>query len=156
MKTSFHINGSYLLQKFNGKGGWTYIALPEIKVKSNLPFGWLEVRGSIDHIELNHYKLMPMGNGQLFLPVKAAWRKALKKEAGDYAHVILQPEDRNVIIPKELEETIQLQGENLWEFFLKWPEHQKSQVIQEIYQTKNQETKTKRILKLIKKIEQQG
>jgi uncharacterized protein YdeI (YjbR/CyaY-like superfamily) len=32
---------------------------------------------------------MPMGGGQLFLPVKSTIRKSIKKEAGDWIEVIL-------------------------------------------------------------------
>ena len=82
------VNATYLLQKFPGKGGWTYAAIPEIIQDKTKPFGWVTVRGSIDDYELKQYKLMPMGEGRLFLPVKAAVRKAIKKEAGDYVKII--------------------------------------------------------------------
>jgi hypothetical protein len=73
------VNGDYLLQKFPGKGGWTYAAIPEILQNKKNPFGWVKVKGSVDGYELKQYKLMPMGEGRLFLPVKAAIRKKIKK-----------------------------------------------------------------------------
>ncbi len=63
------IDANYLLEKIPGKGGWTYAAIPEIIQDKNTPFGWVTVRGFIDNYELKHYKLMPMGNGHLFLPL---------------------------------------------------------------------------------------
>ena len=57
----------YLLEKFPGKGGWTYAKIPEIKPEKNNPFGWLCVNGFIDDYEIKNYHLMPMGNGGLFL-----------------------------------------------------------------------------------------
>lgn len=74
------VNSEYLLQKFPGKGGWTYAAIPEILQNKNNPFGWVKIKGSIDGFKLKQYKLMPMGNGKLFLPVKSEIRKkSIKK-----------------------------------------------------------------------------
>ncbi len=42
------VNQSYLLQKFPGKGGWVYAAIPEVLQNKNNPFGWVKVKGSID------------------------------------------------------------------------------------------------------------
>ena len=69
-----------LLQKFPGKGGWTYAELPEFAQNPDNPFGWLTVSGSIDGFVLEKVKLMPMGDRKLFLPVKAEIRKKIKKE----------------------------------------------------------------------------
>lgn len=69
-----------LLEKFPGKGGWTYCRLPEIKPNRKNHFGWLRVKGTIDHFELLGYHLMPMGNGELFLPVRAEIRRQIRKK----------------------------------------------------------------------------
>ena len=69
----------YLLEKFSGKGGWTFVRLPEIPPGQNTPFGWVKVHGTIDRYEIKNYNLQPMGNGRLFLPVKAEIRKKNKK-----------------------------------------------------------------------------
>ena len=74
------IDEKYLLEKFPGKGGWTYAKIPEILQDKSSPFGWVRVRGSIDGYEIKSYHLMPMGNGNLFLPVKAEIRKKIEKK----------------------------------------------------------------------------
>ncbi|MEL6143495.1 MAG: DUF1905 domain-containing protein, partial [Bacteroidota bacterium] len=96
------VNAEYLLQKFPGKGGWTYAEIPEILQNKDNPFGWVIVRGSIDEFELKQYKLMPMGEDKLFLPVKKDIRKKIKKEAGDYVKIILYADDSPVVIPDEI------------------------------------------------------
>lgn len=96
------VNKEYLLEKFPGKGGWTFAVIPEIIRDKKAPFGWVKVRGSIGDYEFKNYKLMPMGNGKLFLPLKAAVRKQIKKEAGDYVKVILYKDDSPIEIPDEL------------------------------------------------------
>lgn len=78
-----------MLQKFPGKGGWTYVLLPKITSSSGKAFSWMKVHGSIDTYELKDYTLMPYGEGKLFLPVKAEIRKKIKKEAGDTVHITL-------------------------------------------------------------------
>ncbi|MCU0431663.1 MAG: YdeI/OmpD-associated family protein [Cytophagaceae bacterium] len=96
------VNKEYLLEKIPGKGGWTYAAIPEISQNKNNPFGWVRVGGSIDGYEFEQYHLMPMGDGKLFLPVKSAIRKKIKKEAGDWVHIILYLEEDPSEIPEEL------------------------------------------------------
>ena len=73
------VDREYLLEKFPGKGGWTYAQIPEILQNKQSAFGWVRVRGTIDNFEIKNYNLMPMGNGKLFLPVKAEIRKKIKK-----------------------------------------------------------------------------
>lgn len=86
------IQGDFLLQKFPGKGGWTYIAL-EIETNKKAWFGWRTVRGNIDAYQLSECKLLPMGNGKLFLPIKAEIRKHTGKQAGDTVHLVLYSAD---------------------------------------------------------------
>jgi len=96
------IENEYVLEKFPGKGGWTYTLIPEISPASNNPFGWVVVNGSIDGYEIRHYHLMPFGDGRLFLPVKAAIRKKIGKQAGDTVHVVLSIESDTPDVPGDL------------------------------------------------------
>lgn len=96
------VNRDFLLQKFPGKGGWTYAAIPEVLQNKNNPFGWVKVKGSLDGYELKQYKLMPMGNGSLFLPVKAEIRKSIKKQAGDYVRIVLYADESPLEVPEEI------------------------------------------------------
>lgn len=95
-------DNNYILEKFPGKGGWTYAAIPEIAPDKKSWFNWVKVRGCIDSYEFSNYHLMPMGNGMLFLPVKAEIRKKIKKEAGDMVHVVLYAEEIPLEIPENL------------------------------------------------------
>jgi len=95
-----------ILKKFEGKGGWTYAELNEIQPNKNNPFGWVQVSGTIDTIELKQYKLMPLGNGQLFLPGKAATRKKLNKNAGDTIYIELYLDESPLEIPAQLVECL--------------------------------------------------
>lgn len=72
-----------ILEKFPGKGGWTFVRLPEIKTSSGKSLGWDKVRVLFDDYEVAQMGLLSLGNGQRFLPVKAEIRKAIAKQAGD-------------------------------------------------------------------------
>lgn len=97
------VDNSYLLEKFPGKGGWTYAEIPGIEKKKKVNWGWLKVKGTIDGYQINQYHLAPMKGGGLFLPVKASIRKKIGKEAGDYVHIILYPDEAELEIPTAFE-----------------------------------------------------
>jgi len=101
-------NGEVLLEKFPGKGGWTFARVPVQFPKSDKPFGWLVVSGKIDELHFEHIKLMPAGDGTLFLPVKAAWRKILKKEAGTIVQIELAVDETPETLPAEALELLRL------------------------------------------------
>ncbi len=96
------VNKKYLLEKYPGKGGWTYAAIPEVLQDKHAPFGWVKVKGQIDNFVIKNYKLIPMGTGKLFLPVKSEIRKKINKQAGDWVHVILYADNDPLEIPDEL------------------------------------------------------
>lgn len=145
------VNQSYLLEKFSGKGGWTYARIPEIPQDKKAHFGWVKVRGTIDGYEIKRYHLMPMGNGSLFLPVKAEIRKKIKKKEGDYVHVILYPDSEPLEIPQEM--FLCLQEEPLaLKFFQSLSESEQNDYIQWIFSAKKEETEIVRLAKAIDKL----
>jgi len=146
------INKEYRLKKFAGQGGWTYAEIPEVLQNKNTPFGWVRVKGSIDGFELKQYKLAPMGNGRLFLPVKAEIRKKIKKEAGDTVRVILYAGDA----PKEIMEELKLCFENepkaVYTAFLLLAETERNTYVNWIYDAKSEEAKADRIVEMMARL----
>ncbi|ULQ55788.1 YdeI/OmpD-associated family protein [Flavihumibacter rivuli] len=136
------------LEKFPGKGGWTYARIPEILQDPHSPFGWVRVNGSIDGVELQHYHLMPMGNGQLFLPVKSAIRKKIKKEAGDWIEVILYADTNSIDVPPDFLECLQDEPAAL-AFFQSLPETEQLQWIKWIGAVSLEEKRIERMAKAV-------
>ncbi|WP_020532158.1 YdeI/OmpD-associated family protein [Flexithrix dorotheae] len=147
------VDSEYLLEKFPGKGGWTYAAIPEIAQNKNNPFGWVKVRGFVDEFELKQYKLMPMGNGKLFLPVKAQIRRKIKKEAGDLVKVVLYSDESPLEIPTEIIECFKNEPQKIYETFLSFTEGEQKTYIDWIYEAKTEDTKADRIVKMMDRLQ---
>jgi hypothetical protein len=145
------VNKKYKLQKFPGKGGWTFAMIPEIPQDKKSPFGWVKVKGSIDNHTFHDYRLMPMGNGHLFLPLKAAVRKKIGKEAGDFIQIVLFKDESELLVPEDL--LVCLADEPLaHEKFFKLKETVQREFIQWISAAKKEETRVERIVTVIKMI----
>ena len=147
------VEASYLLQKFPGKGGWTYAEIPEILQNKDSPFGWVKVKGSIDGFELKQYKLMPMGNGKLFLPVKSEIRKRIKKQEGDFVRIILWADHSELEIPLEIIECLQNESPLIQDNFNSMTDGQKKAYLDWIYNSKTDDTKANRIIKMMTRLE---
>jgi hypothetical protein len=145
------INKKYRLEKFPGKGGWTFARIPEIRPDKKAHFGWRKVRGTIDGFEISKYHLMPMGDGNLFLPVKAEIRKKIGKMEGDYVQVILFPDNEPLEIPEEF--LICLGDDpSALKFFNSISESEQKYYVQWIYSAKKEETKINRMAKSINRL----
>jgi hypothetical protein len=146
------INATYRLEKFNGKGGWTFARLPKkISSKKTTPFGWLKVKGSIDNFEIKKYHLMPMGDGTLMLPVKAEIRKKIRKTAGDLVRIVLYPDHDPLEVPEELLLCLEDEPQAL-HFFNSLSESERKYYIQWIYSAKKEETKVNRLAKTVNRL----
>jgi hypothetical protein len=115
------------------------------------PFGWVKVHGSIDGYEIKKYNLMPMGNGMLFLAVRAEIRKKIKKKEGDTIHVILFPDDEPMEVPDEMMLCIKDEPEAL-KFFKSLTDSEQKYYIDWIYSAKKEETKIERMAETVNRL----
>ena len=141
----------YILEKFQGKGGWTFVRIPEVSPDKNAPFGWVRVNGTIDGYEIRNYNLQPMGNGFLFLPIKSEIRKKIKKQEGDSVHIILYEDVNPIEIPEELILCLK-EIDGVYEGFSAYAERKKITILNSIYSAKTDQAKVNRIAKIIDEI----
>jgi hypothetical protein len=142
------VNKKYKLERYPGKGGWTYARIPQIARDKTKPFGWVRVQGTIDGYEISKCHLMPMKDGKLFLPVKAEIRKKINKRDGDYVNVILYPDTAPLEIPKEMMACLK-DDPQAFKFFKSLSESEQNFYVKWVYSAKRQETKIARLTKTV-------
>ena len=145
------VDQDYVLQKYPGKGGWTFAAIPQIQQDKHAWFGWVKVRGSIDGYEIANYHLMPMGNGTLFLPVKAEIRKKIGKQEGDSVHVVLYSEELPTVAADDF--MLCLQDDPVaCENFSKLSAEEQKSITDWIYSARKDDLKVERIAQTLDKL----
>lgn len=139
-----------LIEKFNQKGeksGWTYIHIPfEIanQIKADCRTSY-RVRGFLDEWPVSGMALIPMGEGDFILALKADLRKKLGKKAGDLLSVRLEEHsDFKIDMPADLEECLHDQPHFL-ENFLKQPKSHQTYYYNWINSAKTGATRARRI-----------
>ena len=145
------VNKTYLLKKMEGKGGWTYVEIPEIAQRKDRYFGLVRVKGWIDDFEIKQCNLMPMGNGHLFLPVRAEIRKKIKKQGGDTVQIILYADDLPDGIPEELLDCLK-EEPLLFNHFQTYSIKEQKMIVEWIYSAKTDNERIERIAQTLEKI----
>ena len=145
------VDKKYKLSKFPGKGGWTYTTISEIPPNKKQKFGWVKVKGFIDNYELKSYKLMPMGNGKLFLPVRAEIRKKIGKKEGDWVKVILFHDLDPLEIPADFLQCLRDEPA-AYKVFYSFNESNQKYYIDWIYSSKREDTRVDRMATTIDRL----
>jgi len=133
------------------KTGWTYIEIPadiaqQMKPGNKKSF---RVRGMLDALPVRGMALMPMGEGNFIMALKAEVRKGLHKNAGAVLHVRLEEDvDFKVEIPADLQECFDFEPEAA-EFFNSLAKSHREYFIKWINDAKTAETRAKRIVNTV-------
>ena len=143
------IDKEYLLSKFDGKGGWTYTRIPEIKQNPKNNFGWVMVNGFIDNHEVVRHKLMPMGDGSLFLSLNAKLRKILKKESGDSVRVRFYIEETLLVLTAEIISCFENEQSCVLDNYNKLESKKQQSWLDYIYKSYSEQIKADRIVEMI-------
>lgn len=136
------------MEKYPGKGGWTYIVISEIPATERHRGGFVRVKGLVDDVEIKGYNLFPMKDGLMFFPIKSDIRKKIKKEAGEFIKVVLYRDSEPIHIPGELLECLRDEPK-AHKIFHTLPDTEKKQFIDWVYEAKKDTTRAERIASLI-------
>ncbi len=143
-----------IILQFNEQGektGWTYIEVPadiaqQIKPGNKKSF---RVRGMLDAFPVSGLALMPMGEGNFIMALKAEIRKGIHKNAGAVLQVRLEEDtDYKVEIPDDLMECFDFEPE-AFDFFNTLAKSHRDYFIKWINSAKTSETRAKRIVNTI-------
>lgn len=134
------------------KGGWNYVVIDGIPPHAKAVGGTVRVSGTVDTYVLQQFNLLPMKDGAMLLPLKAALRKAIQKKAGDTVHVTLFADQSPVEIPEDIHEAL-TDSPTAYAFFLTLSDSNKKYYIDWIEESKKIDTKVARILKTIRLLE---
>ena len=137
--------------KHGEKTGWTYIEIPadiaqQIKPGNKRTF---RVKGTLDGLAVNGMALMPIGDGNFIMALKAEIRKGIHKNKGAMVHINLEEDkDYKVEIPDDLKECFDFEPD-AFVFFNTLVKSHRDYFIKWINSAKTSETRAKRILNTI-------
>ena len=138
------------LLKFKEKGektGWTYIEIPS-KLAEQLNPGVkksFRIKGKLDAYSFDALALLPMGEGNFILPLKADIRRSLKKNAGAHVQVQMALQPKGYSLDTEFLECLNDEPKAL-EFFNSLTGSHRNYFSKWIESAKTTETKAKRIV----------
>ncbi|MDB5152860.1 MAG: hypothetical protein JWR54_1611 [Mucilaginibacter sp.] len=133
------------------KTGWTYIGIPadiaqQMKPGNKKSF---RVKGMLDGFPVKGMALMPMGEGNFIMALKAEVRKGIRKRAGAMLQVRLEVDnDFKVEMPDDLQECFDFEPE-AFGFFNSLAKSHREYFIKWIDSAKTSETRAKRIVNTV-------
>jgi hypothetical protein len=133
------------------KTGWTYIEIPadiaqQMKPGNKKSF---RVKGMLDGLAIKGMALMPMGEGNFIMALKAGVRKEIHKRAGAMLQVRLEEDkDFKVEMPDDLKECFEFEPE-AFGFFNSLAKSHREYFIKWIDGAKTSETRAKRIVNTV-------
>jgi len=148
---TFMIEFETMILQFGDQGektGWSYIEIPcdiaqLLKPGNKKSF---RVKGMLDSLPVQGMALMPMGDGNFIMALKAEVRKVLRKNKGAMLRVRLEEDtDFRINMPDDLKECFDFEPE-AFEFYNTLPKSHRDYFIKWINDAKTSETRAKRIV----------
>jgi len=143
-----------VIEKFGRKGektGWTYIVVP-LDIAENLNPGSkksFRVKGYLDATAISGVSLIPMGEGNYILPLKADLRKRIGKKAGAEIFVQLEKDETEYELNPDMMLCLQDDAE-AFNFFAALPLSHQKYFSKYVDAAKTPETKEKRIVRIVR------
>lgn len=144
-------------EKMGEKTGWTFVFIPE-EIAQEIKPGCRKsyrVKGKLDGIAINGLSLVPMGEGNFILALKASLRKSLRKEEGAVLQIQLEEDkDFKIEMPEDLELCL-LEERHCMDNFLKQPKSHQNYYINWLNTAKTEPTRVKRLIQIVNAMDQQ-
>jgi len=143
-----------IILKFADQGektGWTYIDIPADIAEQLMPGNKksFRVRGMLDAFPVSGLALMPMGEGNFIMALKADIRKGIRKSEGAMLKVCLEHDpDYKVEIPVDLQECFDEEPE-AFAFYNSLAKSRRDYFVKWINEAKTEPTRVKRIVNTV-------
>lgn len=128
------------------KTGWSYIRISAAMAQKLLPGNKksFRVKGKLDEVPIEKMALLPLGEGDFIMALKASVRKALRKQKGATLRVELEVDKAVIKPPRELMECLADEPEAL-AYFNTLPKSHQNYFGGWVRQARMEGTRTKRI-----------
>jgi hypothetical protein len=132
------------------KTGWSYIRISAALAEKLMPGNKksFRVKGRLDDHAIEKMALLPMGEGDFIMALKASIRKILRKQKGDTLRVELEVDKAVIKPPKDLMECLEDEPEAL-AYFKTLPKSHQNYFGNWVREAKTEGTRTKRLASVV-------
>jgi uncharacterized protein DUF1905/bacteriocin resistance YdeI/OmpD-like protein len=132
------------------KTGWSYIRIPTALAEKLNPGNKksFRVKGRLDGLAIDKVALLPMGEGDFIMALKASIRKSIRKQKGDSLRVELEVDKAVIKPPKDLMECLADEPEAL-AYFRTLPKSHQNYFGNWVREAKTDGTRTKRLASVV-------
>jgi hypothetical protein len=137
-------------QQMGEKTGWSYIRVPAALAQQLHPGNKksFRVKGRLDDHPISGMALLPMGEGDFIMALKAAVRKAIRKQKGDSLEVQIEVDKKEIAPPKELLDCLADEPDAL-KFFRALPKSHQNWYGNWVKTARTEGTKARRIAQIV-------
>jgi len=137
-------------QEMGEKTGWSYIRIPAALARQLKPDNKksFRVKGRLDDLPISGMALLPMGEGDFIMALKAEIRKKLRKQKGDGLAVQLEVDTKKIEPPKDLLECLADEPKAI-EYFKTLPKSHQNYFGNWIKSARTEETRARRIVRVV-------
>ncbi len=137
-------------EQMGEKTGWTFVEIPlnlanQLKPDTRSSY---RVKGQIDNVKVKQMALVPMGEGDFILAVKADLRRKLRKEEGAKVKLNLEVDTSELLVNEDFKACLEDEPQAL-DFFNTLTKGHQRYYSNWIESAKTVETRTKRIAQSI-------
>lgn len=149
------IDYTAIMQQYGENGdktGWTFVIVPADVAQQILPGNKrsMRVRGFLDEYAVAGMSLMPVGEGDFILALKAEIRKAVRKERGAMLRLRLEHDkDFKLEMPEELQECFDFEPPEAFAYFDSLSKSHQGYFFKWINDAKTEQTRANRIASTI-------